>query len=450
MADIRKIFRRMLEPKRLNKSSIAKRPKSDPRTPFESDYSRVVMSAPVRRLQAKAQVFPLADNDFVRTRLTHSMEVSRFARDMGRGVEEILYRKHLISKKVRNGRWISTILETIGLVHDIGNPPYGHATERGIHEFFKNIPNSNLSEVIKKAYANLSNQQRRDFEFFDGNVQGLRTLLHLGIKDFNLTMPTLRAFVKYSYDSEKGNQPKEIATNHMQKKYGYYDNDTQIYQELNHELGLKENQRHPLTYILEAADDVAYLVCDIEDGVKIGNFSIQDIKDKFSEYNCEDWLNQHNLADIPEDELFIYVLRISMQKDMLNACVNTFVDHFEDIVLGNFTEELLDVSIMGKYKKIFKDLDELNFKSESVKKAEEKGAEVIRFLLNYYTTALFDDKLSYEDFRVSAVSENYWNIACEDGYDIPTDSYKRFMLITDYISGMTDDYALKIYNELKN
>ena len=120
----------MLQPIRLQHSSIASRPETDPRTPFESDYSRVLLSAPLRRLQDKAQVYPLAENDFVRTRLTHSIEVSRFAKDMGRGIEELLYKKGLLDADIHQARWISSILEVVGLVHDIGNPPFGHTTEK--------------------------------------------------------------------------------------------------------------------------------------------------------------------------------------------------------------------------------------------------------------------------------------------------------------------------------
>ncbi len=449
MTDIKTKFRKMLEPIRFSPSSIITRPGTDPRTPFESDYSRVLLSAPVRRLQDKAQVFPLADNDYVRTRLTHSMEVSRFARDMGRGIEEILGRQDMLSYTVYKDRWISSILETVGLIHDIGNPPFGHATERCIQDFFRNLIQSNDVPILaKEAYQSLTLGQRKDFEFFDGNVQGFRILRHLGILPFNLSMPTLSTMIKYPYDSLTGNQPKDRAVNHMQEKYGYYQDDAADYDSICRSLGLEHGQRHPLTFVLEAADDIAYLVCDIEDGAKVGNFTIKKIQEVFKENGCDDWIN-NNMHDIPNDEKYMYKLRILMQSQMLNACVEEFIHHFEDIVEGKYTNELLGASKMGRYKPIFKALDKLNFQSETARQKEAKGVEAIRFLLQYYVNVLFsDDRLSPETFIMDEFSENYWNAACLEGQEIPTEPYRKFMLITDYISGMTDSYAMQSYEDL--
>ena len=449
MEDIKTKFRSMLEPVRFSPSSIITRPSTDPRTPFESDYSRVLLSAPVRRLQDKAQVFPLADNDYVRTRLTHSMEVSRFAKDMGRGIEEILGRLDMLSYTVYKDRWISSILETVGLIHDIGNPPFGHASERCIQEFFRNLLQPNdVPDAAKEAYKLLTPRQRRDFEFFDGNVQGFRILRHLGILPFNLTMPTLSTIIKYPYDSVTGNQPKEQAINHMQEKYGYYDNDVEDYVRICTTLGLKQGQRHPLTFVLEAADDIAYLVCDIEDGAKIGNFTISKIQEVFKEYRCEDWLS-NNMRDIPNGEKYMYKLRISMQSQMLNACVEEFIHNFEDIVEGKYNSELLSASKMGQYKPIFRALDKLNFQSKSAHQKESEGVNAIRYLLHYYVNLLFSDEhLDPHTFIMDEFSENYWKAACAEGHDVPTEPYQKFMLITDYISGMTDSYALQAYKEL--
>lgn len=450
MSDIKEKFRRMLEPVRFKPSSIITRPGTDPRTPFESDYSRVLLSAPVRRLQDKAQVFPLADNDYVRARLTHSMEVSRFAKDMGRGVEEILGRQDMLSYMVCKDRWISSILETAGLIHDIGNPPFGHASERCIREFFTSLLTSkNVPVAAKEAYLTLSPQQRRDFEYFDGNVQGFRILRHLGIMDFNLTMPTLSTIIKYPFDSVIGNQPKETAANHMQEKYGYYTNDADDYAEICRELDLKPGQRHPLTFLLEAADDIAYLVCDIEDGAKVGNFTIRKIQEVFKECGCEEWLKQY-MNDVPLGEKYMYQLRIKMQSQMLNACVEEFIYNFEDIVEGKYNKELLSASKMGQYRPIFKKLDKLNFESESAHKKESEGEGAIRYLLQYYVDVLFSNtQIDSNTFIKDEFSENYWRLACANGEKVPSEPYKKFMLITDYISGMTDSYALELYQYLK-
>lgn len=442
-------LRQMLQPQRLQNSSITSRPITDPRTPFESDYSRVLLSAPLRRLQDKAQVYPLADNDFVRTRLTHSIEVSRFAKDMGRGIEELLYKKGLLDDDIHQARWISSILEVVGLVHDIGNPPFGHTTEKYIQSFFKTIPNADIPEPIKQAYQSLTPRQRSDFEHFDGNAQGLRILLNLGVVNFNLTMPTLSAFIKYPYDSLTGNRPKNEAENHMQEKFGYFDCNEADYQRIYQTLGLKPNQRHPLTFVLEAADDIAYLVCDIEDGAKVGAFGVEDIRQTFAKHGCLQWIEEHLPHQI-NDEQFLHQLRIKMQGQMLNACVETFVNHIEQIVNGTFMEDLIGASSMKAYKPIFKELDIYNFISPAAVDKEEMGKQAIGLLLKHYMVKLFtDNHLSPETFMEDGFSENYWNKACEEGNSTPSDAYKKFMLITDYISGMTDGYTLQLARRVR-
>ena len=237
--------------------------------PFNSDFSRISMSAPFRRLQDKAQVFPLEPNDFVRTRLTHSIEVSSVARSIGVGVENwLLKNEHINQNKIGH---IPSILATAGLAHDIGNPPFGHFGEKCIQDFFKK--NGCL-------LSGLNDEEKADLKNFDGNVQGLRLLLRLGLASdefsYNLTFPTLATIVKYPKDSITGNQKNKKSISF--KKYGFYQTDAEKHKIINETLGLS-NERHPLCFLLEAADDICYSVSDIEDGFKKNTITLEFLLD---------------------------------------------------------------------------------------------------------------------------------------------------------------------------
>ncbi|MBQ0076227.1 MAG: dNTP triphosphohydrolase [Bacteroidales bacterium] len=444
----------MLEPIRLTKSSITQRDYADVRNEFDSDYSRMVLSAPVRRLQDKTQVSPNADNDFVRTRLTHSLEVASFARSMGWSVEFLLHKRRLISNKVYRRHWIPSILETVGLIHDIGNPPYGHVAEKCIMNYFKNINNLPNTSEVKKKYNQLTDLQRADFEHFDGNAHGIRILLSLGELPYNLTCPTLCSFIKYPYNAIDGCEKDGV--DHTKEKFGYFYSEEELIKEIFTLLNLKENQRHPLAFLLEAADDIAYLVCDIEDGIKVGNIEINDLVNEFKNQRCEEWLNQYMQQYKEADrDIFLQKLRINMQGQMILTCVYSFIENFHDIVNGNYKKDLLEDSSMSNIVKVFKNLDIQNFKKQTEK--EKKGKEAIEYLLNKYTNILCAPNLaelieSDDDvkFITQYISQNYWDKACEKGQNVPTDPYKIFLLCTDYIAGMTDTYLLRVYNDIKN
>ena len=257
---------------------------TDGRTPFDSDFARVALSAPVRRLQDKTQVFPLPYYDFVRNRLTHSLEVLCIARGLGLGVEKVLSQNGLfeIGKIPQYHHAISSILGTASLIHDIGNPPFGHKIEKIIQNYFQNISSS----FIKKKFDELNDNQKEDFYHIEGNVQGFRILRHLALaKDefsYNLTMPTMATIVKYPYSSKRGNKNPKEGYPHEQEKFGYLNIEEQEYFKICDTLGMRhEGHRHPLTYLLEAADDIAYSVCDLEDVYKDGLISPDKIKEKF-------------------------------------------------------------------------------------------------------------------------------------------------------------------------
>lgn len=447
---------KMISPIRFRNSRIVQ-DKSDGRNPFDSDYSRIMLSSHLRRLQDKAQVFPLERSDFIRTRLTHSLEVSCFARGLGLGVEKYLFNKGVISAKELG--YIPKILEVAGLVHDVGNPPFGHFGEEIIKSYFRQLDSQAANPNVKKAFEGLGQEEKEDFLNFDGNVQGFRILRKLGLarddNSYNLTMPVLATIIKYPYSSIEGNK-KGNDFAYCQKKFGYFASESKDYTKIIETLGLKEHQRHPLTYLLEAADDIAYSVSDIEDGHKLGIITLDLIKRAFDDNSCTQELDDLKIFENNMD-LYVHELRIKCQSKMLVDVTNKFNENVERFIDGSFDVDLLKESNSKNLRKAFEDLSIYNFSNIKVLKCELLGKEVLTYLLNTFYDALFspelyvDNKLNRKskEFKIfSLISNNYVVKACDEREDFPTDIYKRFMLVTDYISGMTDTFALNLYQEL--
>lgn len=233
------------------------------RNEFEADYDRIVGSSSVRRLQDKAQVFPLQQNDVARTRLTHSMEVSALARSLGKAVGRRLEEKEIFQDREQTEK-LSALLQVAGLIHDLGNPPFGHYGETVIRDWFGKWFSGEA--MLSEERNSLSEQQKNDFIYFDGNVQNLRIVTKLQVqndnKGANFTYGTLATIMKYPWSSES--RPKGKI------KFGYFESEQELAEAVRREIGLEAGVRHPATYLLEAADDIIYICDDIEDGTKKG------------------------------------------------------------------------------------------------------------------------------------------------------------------------------------
>ena len=232
------------------------------RNEFEADYDRIVGSSSVRRLQDKAQVFPLQENDVTRTRLTHSIEVSALARSLGKAVGKQLEKRREFTPNQTEE--LAALLQVGGLIHDLGNPPFGHYGEDVIRNWFNTWFESN--RILATHNIVLSEQEQYDFRYFDGNVQNLRIVSKLqtqnDIYGANFTFATLGTIMKYPWQSDQCPNGKN--------KFGYFKSESALAQKVRSTLGLNEFVRHPATYLLEAADDIIYLCDDIEDGAKKG------------------------------------------------------------------------------------------------------------------------------------------------------------------------------------
>lgn len=452
-------FNRMLSDKRFRESEVHA-DDTDGRTVYDSDFSRIAMSAPIRRLQDKTQVIPLDKYDFSRNRLTHSVEVLCIARGLALGVERVLRDNGICDFKHQE---LVSILQTAALMHDIGNPPFGHQGEKAVQTFFTDTILNH--PWLRDYFSQLSPIQKADLQNIEGNTQGFRILCRLELaKDdnsYNLTKTTLSTIVKYPYNAIDGNKDSKkegVPVPHEQEKFGYFEAERERYENIWQELGLQEHQRHPLTYLLEAADDIAYTVCDVEDGVRYGLITIADIQDIFRKKDEEipyddikALVGRLSYSNELQWQYDIQSLRIKVQSQMIIACTKEFCRNFREIVDGAYHGELLKNSEANILRDIFKKLGKEVIHSEMVTSKEREGKEAIEYLLDGYLSALLLlDENTPEDFPeyelYASISTNYRKAACETGKNVPTDIYKKFLLVTDYIFGMTDRFLMDTYH----
>jgi dGTPase len=428
---------------------------SDGRNPFENDYGRLISSAPIRRLQDKTQVFPLAQSDFIRTRLTHSLEVSYISSSIAQSIEKILLEKAEII--IDQKGLLSSLLRVSGLVHDLGNPPFGHFGEEAIQKFF-------LDYFEKNANIKLSPREKADFKNFDGNVQTLRILSKLYYFGdqfgYNLTYSSLASIIKYPSDSISGNHGKEFKEI-AKKKFGYFLTEEDTYKEIDKHLQLNK-RRSPIVYLLEAADDIAYSAADIEDGVKLGIIDIATVRNLFAtnlttnkdkviaklDSLVFEFDNKKN-----DKSLIIQKFRIFTQQLMIEAIINSFIENYDFVMKGELEKELIDASSAEDIRKAYKQLQYIVFDHKSIVKKEIAGWEAIYGLLKIFTRAAKSDKFqekgnSYESRLFKLISSNHRFVFSRiENYS--NDEYKKLQLIVDYISGMTDSFAINLYQELK-
>jgi dGTPase len=445
---------------------------SDGRNTFENDYGRLISSAPIRRLQDKTQVFPLEESDYIRTRLTHSLEVSYLASSIGQSIENLLLKKDELEPELKGN--LSSLLRVAGLVHDLGNPPFGHFGEEAIKKFFKrhfrNIKETSLSDI-----------EKADFENFDGNVQTFRILSKLYYfgdeYGYNLNYSSLSTVIKYPSNSIHGNNklvskdeynsllPKDNSNKTSEiskKKFGYFQSEKETYKEINNHLDLGY-RRHPVVYLLEAADDIAYSAADIEDGIKLGKVDLDDIYRIFSEHleenkicvlkKFKDLRRQYEYDKNVDSSLIVQKFRIFTQQIMMDSIVKSFEEHYDVIMQGKLESEIIDISAAKDIRKAYKNLQYIIFDDKSILRKEVAGWEAIYGLLDIFIEAsksqLFTAKGNNLESRLFKIISTSHRKVFEDIEEYPNNEYKTLQLIVDFISGMTDRYAIRLFQELK-
>lgn len=418
----------------------------DTRLGFEVDYDRIIFSAAFRSLQDKTQVIPLSKTDFVHTRLTHSLEVSVVGRSLGRLVGKKIIEKHPYLKEVHGYHMndFGAIVAAASLAHDIGNPPFGHSGEKAIGEYFS-IGNG------KKFKQQLSAKEWQDLIDFEGNANGfsVMTASRPGIEGgLRISYATLGAFMKYPKES----LPKKPTRNISDKKYGFFQSDKAFFQELADDMGLIPNkkgddvgfERHPLAYLVEAADDICYTIIDFEDGINLGLVS-EDFALEYLIKLVKDSIDTSKYNSLTTKEDRISYLRALAIGSLINDAVRVFLENEEAILQGKFHFALMDKS---KYKAQMDDIIKISinniYQSREVIEKELVGYQIIQTLLDKFITA-YDNKFNgtasnYDSLILKLLPEKH-HLEKENLYD-------RLLHICHYVSLLTDGNALELYETI--
>ena len=410
---------------------------------FEVDFDRIIFSSAFRSLQDKTQVIPLSETDFVHTRLTHSLEVSVVGRTLGRRVGKELLKRH--PKLVELGYTFNdfgAIVAAASVMHDIGNPPFGHSGEKAIGEYFK----TGKGKQFKNQLTALEYQDLIDFE---GNANGLKILTENreGIQGgLRLSYATLGAFIKYPKES----LPKKPTKHIVDKKYGFFQSEKEAFLEIIGDLGLKKKEssgisyyRHPLAYLVEAADDICYTIIDFEDGINLGlieeEFALEYLSKLTKNINREKYYALEHKKDRTG---YLRALAIG---SLIDEAVTIFLANEADILCGKFDKGLLDKC---KYEAQIKDIIsksvEKIYNSKEVLEKEVAGYKIIADILDVFVTALnnkFNNNASNYDHLVLNLLPEEYRREKESLYD-------RIMLICSYVAGLSDGYAIRLHKKL--
>lgn len=419
------------------------------RTDFQRDFDRLIFSAPFRRMQNKTQVFPLPGSIFVHNRLTHSLEVSSVGRSLGTDVARELQQLHPELRHTPLAE-IGNIVSAACLAHDMGNPPFGHAGEKAIASYFKEGRGQKLHDFTDETGEKLSEEQWHDLTRFDGNANAFRLLTHQfeGRRKggFVMCYPTLAAIVKYPYAST-------YAT--TKQKFGFFNAESTYFRKIADEMGMirlnapdepLRYARHPLVYLVEAADDICYEIMDIEDAHKLRILSDEETFHHLLAFFSPD--HQEKLkatfayvTDINEQ---IVYLRSCVINSLEHACVRTFIDHESDIMQGRFEGSLIEhlpEPLLTAYRRCEEMAQKRIYCHHDVLDVELAGYRIIYTLLELFMdAAVLNPHHAYGRLLLSRVSSQYQLNAPH--------LYDRVMAVLDYISGMTDVYALDLYRKI--
>ena len=416
----------------------------DDRTEFKRDYDRLIFSAPFRRLQNKTQVFPLPGSIFVHNRLTHSLEVASVGMSLGNDVAQRLIKEKYPELKDTMFEQIGQIVSTACLAHDLGNPPFGHSGEKAIQTFFTEGVGSSLKSEVSPTFWD-------DITHFEGNANAFRLLTHQFVGrrpgGFVMTYSTLASIVKYPYASSAA---------HKKGKFGFFQSEQPYFERIADEMGLirlsdaaepLRYARHPLVYLVEAADDICYMIMDIEDAHKLKILSYAETQDLF--LNFFDKETQQRILQRIEDEQLkdpnekVVYLRACVIGKLENECVNTFLMHEEEILNGCFEGSLIK-RINQQQQEAYRRCADLSvervYRSRPVLDVELSGYKIMATLMTQMVEAVMHPDRFYSQQLIDRVSSQY---------DINSPELEsRLMAVIDYISGMTDVYALDVYQKI--
>lgn len=458
--------------------------RTEPRNPFERDCDRITYSYPFRRLQDKTQVIPLPVVDFVHTRLTHTLEVSTVGRSLGRLLEKFLLDRKVIDQTMCGD--IPAILTASCLAHDIGNPPFGHSGENSISEFFNfgkgvnylaekyggepiEIKNKEGAPDIDTKYSdNISRIKCTDLKKFEGNANGFRILTKHNEVGLNLTAATLAAFTKYprsSYISGETDNSNWAPERESQKKYGVFYTEQEDFKLVADECGLVKLRdcdddcisyaRHPLAFLMEAADDICYRIIDLEDGHRIGRIPFAEAESILEKIASKDERFKSEIYDsLPNEKRKISYLRSRCINFLVFQCFKSFESNYFDILKGEFDKELLDSiedqEVLNSTKEIKDLVKKYIYKWHDVLSLEATGFEVLSGLVSEFVEAsnfCIECPPSTQSKRAIKIYDLLPNQYCHISDE--EERYDRYIKVVDYTSGMSDSFALNLYKKIK-
>ena len=428
------------------------------RTSFVRDYDRLIFSSAFRRLQNKTQVFPLpGPGVFVHNRLTHSLEVASVGRSLGKAVGDALAQKYPQENDYFREFYkyeLPSVIAAGCLAHDIGNPPFGHSGEEAIRTFFRDLSGAEKTQFSEL----LSENQQRDFLFFEGNANAFRTLTHSfnekSAGGFRLTYATLASIVKYPSDSLSGFNKQQLVT----KKSGFFDSEIETYKHIAKELGIPRLDasknifaRHPFVYLVEAADDICYRIIDFEDAHRLNIISIDTIKELFLQffnnetgYDARERVEQI-FNDINDHNQRVQFLRAKLINLLINRVTNVFMEKEEELLQGTLEKSLIDYLPESELQ-LIKTIDEFSiehiYNHRSVVEIEIAGYNVIGGLLKEFFAAVINPKSAKSKKLLQLISQQFVITGERDRL------YNDIQSVVDFIAGMTDLFAVDVYRKI--
>lgn len=430
----------LLSPQRLDAKPDFAEPS---RSAFEQDYDRIIFSHPFRRLQDKTQVHPLPEHDFVHTRLTHSLEVSSVGRSLGKKVGEVILQRHPELNAQSSLFDFGAIVAAAALAHDLGNPPFGHAGEDALSDFFlHHLHGQSFKEKVTEA-------EWADLTKFEGNAQGFR-LLNKKQYGLKLTAATLGAFTKYPCPSFFPNRDKSKKS---QKKFGFFLSEQTAFEKAASQLGLLAGEtcwcRHPLAFLVEAADDICYSIIDLEDGCRLGLISFAETVEMMAAILGDQFDSKKLSKHISLNEK-LGVLRAMVIGKLVDDCTSIFLDQEVAILNGKFDQALIDV---GTHKKALAQISTVSiekiYRARHVVEIEAAGHEVLPGLLSEFCLSGFQLKnknhsRKYANLALLLPEEVRWSIEQDS-----VSNYDILRQIIDFVSGLTDRHAISLFKKIK-
>lgn len=438
-------WKQLISAKRWGYESRENNDQFDARSEFQRDYDRLIFSSPFRRLQNKTQVFPLPGAVFVHNRLTHSLEVASVGRSLGRLFYNMLKQENPnIDEEAPYLQEVGNIVSAACLSHDLGNPAFGHSGEAAISTFFTEGRGQKYKEMVSK-------EQWEDLIHFEGNANALRILTHAfngkDPKGFALTYTSLASIVKYPCLAIDGH----VKGSHHRKKYGFFDSEEASFEKIAMELGLERDPsnpkgylRHPLVYLVEAADDICYNIIDLEDAHHLKILSYKEVEELLLPLCAGEDLRER-LDSLGDTASRVSLLRAKAINTLIWACAKVFVENQEKFLNGTFEKPLMDAldpDIVQHMKVISKISVARIYNAPTVVQIEIAGFKVMNALLEEFVPAYLKSNKSMFDKKLVAMIPEQFHTDRDD-------TYSKIRAVLDFVSGMTDVYAVELYRKIQ-